>query len=61
MWGEGGWYKQVCDTGSLWAERERERERERGGEGKAEGGRGGKRGTEREGTMGIRGQIMFSF
>ena len=35
MWGEGGLYKQVCDSGefvgNLWAERERE-EGEREGE-----------------------------
>ena len=72
VWGEGGLYKQVCDSGD-WGvcgqfvgregEKEREREREReGGEGKAEGRRGGGgRGEGGEGTVGIRGQFMFSF
>ena len=57
MWGEGGLYKQVCDSGefvgNLWAERERKREGEgeRGGErGRGKGrGRGRERDTESEG------------
>ena len=64
VWGEGGLYKQVCDSGefvgNLW-QRGREREGEgggegegegeRGGEGKAEGGRGARRGKERGGRV----------
>ena len=64
--------REVCINrcmivGYLWAEREREREREgergRGkgrGRGRGEGGRGGGGGGG-EGTVGFRGQFMFSF
>ena len=50
-WGEGGLYKQVCDSGvfvgNLWAEREREGEEE--GEGERGGWRGRERGRRRRG------------
>ena len=52
MWGEGGLYKQVCDSGefvgNLWAERERE-EGEEEGEGEREGERERQREGEKEG------------
>ena len=48
--GEGGLYKQVCESGefvgNLWEEREREREREGEGEGEGEREREGGRGTQ---------------
>ena len=61
-----GGEREVCINrcvivGCLWAESEREGEGERGGwEREGEGGRGGGGGGG-EGTVGIRGQFMFSF
>ena len=67
--------KQMCDSGEFVGregERKREKEREREGEKERQrergrerrrkrGGRGGGGGVRRKGTMGIRGQFMFSF
>ena len=68
MWGEGGLYKQVCDSGEFVGREGREREGEGEGEGERERDRERERerGMEREGeggggTVGIRGQFMFSF
>ena len=53
MWGEGGLYKQVCDSVEFVG---------REGEGRGEGGGGGWRvGGGGGGVVGIRGQFIFGF